>query len=260
MNFGYTVRVTRGAWGIGLLAAGATLLALVAVVFWPSPESAEPGPGTDVLQLERERGAAPRPGASAEAPKEQLASPSAPSLPSEPGSPSASSSAHLSRSSSPPPSAEVRGERETTREGAAPQLRKLGVKKRANERAEENAASWAAEARLIDEIGIEAYDERLYQEGRSNRSEVNWVAPGSNAGQVGIQKGDVILAYGGEPVFGPLSLRETNRLFPPGGEIVVQVNRNGEILEFTMGTDKVNRELSAIVNGMTLLPLSVKPD
>ena len=89
---------------------------------------------------------------------------------------------------------------------------------------------------------------------------MHWVAPGSNAGQVGIQKGDVILAYGGEPVFGPLSLRETNRLFPPGGEIVVQVNRNGEILEFTMGTDRVNRKRSAIVNGMTLLPISVKPD
>ncbi len=248
------------------------LLALVAVVFWPSPESAEPGPETNVLQLERERGAAPRPGASAEAPKEQLASPSAPSLPSEPGSaspsasssasasPSASSSARLSRSSSPPPSAEVRGERETTREDAVPELRKLNVKKRAEERAEKSAASWVAEARLIDEIGIEAYDERLYQEGRSNRSEVHWVAPGSNAGQVGIQKGDVILEYGGEPVFGPFSLRETNRLFPPGGEIVVQVNRNGEILEFTMGTDKVNRERSAIVNGMTLLPFSVKPD
>jgi len=238
------------------------LVALVAVVFWPSPESAEPGPETNVLQLERERGAAPRAGGS----KNQSASlPSVPATPSPRLSPSPFSPASPLRAGVREEWTQKRSrtmleERKMSPGDEPAQLRKLGAKERAKGRAEKSPASWVAEARLIDEIGIEAYDERLYQEGRSNRSEVNWVAPGSNAGQVGIQKGDVILSYGGEPVFGPFSLRETNRLFPPGGEIVVQVNRDGEILEFTMGTDKVNRERSGIVNGMTLLPFTVKPD
>ena len=269
------VRVTSGAWRIGLLGAGAMLLALAAVVFWPSPESAEPGPGADVFQLEGEGGAGPRAGASVEASKKQLAPPSAASLPSGSGSSSGSSSARVSRSSyssssssssppsSSPPSAEVREEwaqerysavleeRETIREGALRERRKLNVKERGD--------YWAVEARLVDEIGVEAYDELLYQDGRSNRSRVHWVAAGSHAGQAGIEKGDIILSYGGEPVFAPRSVRETNRLFPPGGQVVVEVDRNGEIFEFTLTTDLRNRGRSGIVNGMTLLPFSVRP-
>ena len=271
------VRVTSGAWRIGLLGAGAMLLALAAVVFWPSPESAEPGPGADVFQLEGEGGAGPRAGASVEASKKQLAPPSAASLPSGSGSSSGSSSARVSRSSyssssssssssppsSSPPSAEVREEwaqerysavleeRETIREGALRERRKLNVKERGD--------YWAVEARLVDEIGVEAYDELLYQDGRSNRSRVHWVAAGSHAGQAGIEKGDIILSYGGEPVFAPRSVRETNRLFPPGGQVVVEVDRDGEILEFTLATDLRNRGRSGIVNGMTLLPFSVRP-
>ncbi len=135
--------------------------------------------------------------------------------------------------------------------GANRQHRKLNVKER--------VAFWEVEARLIDEIGVEAYDQLLYDKGRKNRSRVSYVAPGSNAGQAGIQNGDVLVSYGGEPVFGPRSVRENNRLFEPGEQVVVVVRRRGEILEFLVDADHRKRGRSGIVLGMTLLPFSVRP-
>jgi len=258
-------RVTKGAQRIGLLLAGAMLLALAGAVFWPPPESGEQGSRVDALPLDGEPDALPPAAPVAEASTNNSASPSISSSSSSPiaSSPIASSPISSSATPSSSPSADDRGdrvqelyggaqeERETIREGALRERRKLNV--------EERGDYWAVEARLVDEIGVEAYDELLYQDGRSNRSRVHWVASGSHAGQAGIQKGDIILSYGGEPVFAPRSVRETNRLFPPGGQVVVEVDRDGEILEFTLATDLRNRGRSGIVNGMTLLPFSVRP-
>ena len=258
--------MTRGVQRIGLLLAGAVLLALTAVVFWPPPESGELASSVEVLPLDGEPDASPPAAPVAETSTNKSSSPFI-----SPSSPSSSSSSSATPPSSPPSSAtppsslsaddredwlqERYGgaleERETIREGALRERRKLNVKERGE--------YWAVEARLVDEIGIEAYDELLYQDGRSNRSRVHWVAAGSHAGQAGIQKGDIILSYGGEPVFAPRSVRETNRLFPPGEQVVVEVDRDGEILEFTLATDLRNRGRSGIVNGMTLLPFSVRP-
>ena len=253
------------------------ILALAGAVFWPPPESGEQGSRVDALPLEGEPDALPPAAPVAEASTNNSASPSiSPSLSSPSATPSSSPSSSATRPSSPSPSpisssatpssspsADDREdwlderyggaleERETIREGALRERRKLNVKERGD--------YWAVEARLVDEIGVEAYDKLLYQDGRSNRSRVHWVASGSHAGQAGIQKGDIILSYGGEPVFAPRSVRETNRLFPPGGQVVVEVDRDGEIFEFTLATDLRNRGRSGIVNGMTLLPFSVRP-
>lgn len=260
--------MTRGAQGIGLLLAGAVLLALAAVVFWPPPESGELGSSVEVLPLDGEPDASPPAAPVAEASTNKSSSPSiSPSATPPPSTPppSPSSSSPIASSATPPSSLSADDredwlqeryggaleERETIREGALRERRKLNVKERGE--------YWAVEARLVDEIGIEAYDELLYQDGRNNRSRVHWVAAGSHAGQAGIEKGDVILSYGGEPVFAPRSVRETNRLFPPGEQVVVEVDRDGEILEFTLATDLRNRGRSGIVNGMTLLPFSVRP-
>ena len=260
-------RVTRGAQRIGLLLAGAMILALAGAVFWPPPESGKQGSRLDALPLEGEPDALPPAAPVAGASTNNSASPSiSPSSSSSSATrPSSPSPSPISSSATPSssPSADDREdwlderyggaqeERETIREGALRERRKLNVKERGD--------YWAVEARLVDEIGVEAYDQLLYQDGRSNRSRVHWVASGSHAGQAGIQKGDIILSYGGEPVFAPRSVRETNRLFPPGGQVVVEVDRDGEILEFTLATDLRNRGRSGIVNGMTLLPFSVRP-
>ena len=147
--------------------------------------------------------------------------------------------------------AAAQAEREGIREGALRERRKLNV--------EERMEYWAVESRLIDEIGADAYDQFLYDNGRMNRSKVHWVAPNSHAGQAGIESGDILVSYGGKPVFGPRSVRETNRLFPPGEQIVVQVERAGQVMEFTLSSDMRNRQRSGIVNGMTLLPVAMEP-
>ena len=253
--------------------AGFMLLAAGAVLFWPSPESAAPGPGADGLQLEREGAAGPGAVTSAEAAENEPSSAPSPSLPSEsePSSSAASRSARRSSSPSVRPrdeaperwvqerSRDVLDDQEASSEGVAAepeQLRRAG----ALARVDALQAAWAADAQLLDEIGPAAYDELLYEQERDNRSEVLFVAKRSNAGQAGIQTGDVILSYGGEPVFAPHSLRETNRLFAPGGEIVVQVDRGGEILEFTLMTDHIDRGRSGIVNGMVLAPILQDPN
>ena len=147
--------------------------------------------------------------------------------------------------------AAAQAEREAIREGALSERRKLNV--------EERMEYWAVESRLLDEIGPEAYDQFHYDNGRKNRTKVHWVASNSHAGQAGIEGGDILISYGGEPVFGPRSAREINRLVPPGEEIIVQVERNGQVLEFLLSSDMRNRRRSGIVNGMTLLPMAVEP-
>lgn len=137
------------------------------------------------------------------------------------------------------------------RAAANRQHRKLNVKER--------GAYWEVEARLIEVIGAKAYDQLLYDNGRKNRSRVQYVAPLSNAGQAGIQNGDVLVSFGGELVFGPRSARENNRLFEPGEQVVVVVQRAGELLNFRVDADHRKRGRSGIVLGMTLLPFAVEP-
>ena len=266
--------MTKSTWRTLLLMAGVMLLAAGAVLFWSSPESAAPGPSTDGVQMERESAAGPGAVTSAGVPEGESASEPSPS--SSPESDSSSSVASRatrgsSSTSARRPRAEARErwaqkrsrdvqddeEASPAGEGAEPeQLRRAG----ALVRVDALRAAGAADAQILDEIGPVAYDQLLYEQGRDNRSKVQFVAERSNAGQAGIQRGDVILSYGGEPVFAPRSLRETNRLFAPGGEIVVEVDRGGEILEFIVVTDPIDRGRSAVVNGMVLAPVSQDPN
>ena len=124
---------------------------------------------------------------------------------------------------------------------------------------EELARSWAIEFALIDEIGVEAYEQSLYDRGLKNRAEVRWLGSGSNAMLGGVQIGDVILSYGGQPVFAPQSLRERNKLLEPGQQIVIEVEREGVVFAFVIQTDDWNRGRSGIVNGMSLRPISREP-
>ena len=265
--------MTKKTWRSLLLMVGVMLLAAGAVLFWPSPESGVPGPSTDEVQVERESAAGPEAVTSAGVPESESASePSPSSSPESDSSPSVvSRSARESSSTSARPRAEaserwaqrrsrdVQDDEEASPqgEGAEPeQLRRAG----ALARVDALRAAGAADAQILDEIGPAAYDQLLYEQGRDNRSKVQFVAERSNAGQAGIQRGDVILSYGGEPVFAPRSLRESNRLFAPGGEIVVQVDRGGQILELTVETDPIDRGRSAVVNGMVLAPVSQDPN
>ena len=124
---------------------------------------------------------------------------------------------------------------------------------------EELARSWAIEFALIDEIGVSAYEQLLYDRGLKNRSEVRWLGSGSNAMRGGVEIGDEILSYGGQPVFSPQSIRERNKLLEPGQQIVIEVDRGGVVLAFEVNADERNRGRSGIVNGISLRPISRAP-
>ena len=246
----------RGGW----MLAGVGLAALGAFVLWEQFDPVSPGstasPAIPADTNDVHSGQAGR-GASLEASAVDASEEELPASSAKEAAPAAVEESERIRSRKPDMNwieeryAAAQAEREAIREGAIRERRKLNV--------EERIDYWAVEARLIDEIGPEAYDRLLYDDGRKNRTRVHWVAPHSHAGRAGIENGDVIISYGGEPIFSPRSIRETNRLFPPGQQIVVEVYRNGQILKFTIASDQRDRGRSGIVNGMTLLPFAVEP-
>ena len=236
------------------------LAAVAAVVFWTESEPIEPSPAASPMGAEEsddpspalEGGSAPRDVPSMDANRKEQPAPLVAELaPAATEKPERRTVNDSDITWTEERYADAQAEREAIREGAQQERRKLNV--------EERVEYWAVESRLIDEIGPDAYDEFLYDNGRMNRSKVHWVAPNSHAGQAGIESGDILVSYAGKPAFGPFSVRETNRLFPPGEQIVVQVERAGQILEFTLSSDTRNRQRSGIVNGMTLLPFAMEP-
>lgn len=91
-------------------------------------------------------------------------------------------------------------------------------------------ASQAAEQRLIDEIGEEAYDQMLFAAGRNNRVRVGDVLSGSPASQAGIQPGDVVLSYGRRRIFQPRELRQETTRGEAGELTEVEVLRDGRVV------------------------------
>lgn len=249
--------VPRSAW----IGAAALLLALAALLYVWAPGSGELSSATETpaphsaLPAQEDSPGTLAPPAAAPAETEDIRDTIRVSGSASPSSPSSSESA--------PAGGDAGGDRIQERYDAA-QAERAAIKAAANRKhrklnVKERVAYWEVEARLIDAIGVQAYDQLLYDNGRKNRSRVNYVGPGSNAGQAGIQNGDVLVSYGGEPAFGPRSVRESNRLFEPGEQVVVVVRRRGEILEFLVDADHRKRGRSGIVNGMTLIPFAVEP-
>ena len=62
---------------------------------------------------------------------------------------------------------------------------------------------------------------------RSSGTQINRVASGSNAQQIGLQSGDVVTAINGQPVGAGADITELLRGFPPGRPLLLTVTRNG---------------------------------
>ena len=147
--------------------------------------------------------------------------------------------------------ASAQARRAEIKDAATAQHRKL--------RPHELAQSWGIEFELIGEIGAPAYDRMLYDQGRSNRTRVHWVAPGSYADLAGIERGDIPLSIGGQPVFSPQSVRERKWQEDPGSQVPIEVLRNGQVITLQMTNDELNRGRSGVINEMTLIPFSEEP-
>ena len=83
---------------------------------------------------------------------------------------------------------------------------------------------------LREELGDEAYDRYLFEEGSDNRVGIASVIPGSAASQVGIVAGDVVLSYAGSRVFRSRELQEATRGGTRGESVQVSVLRDGQVV------------------------------
>jgi len=104
---------------------------------------------------------------------------------------------------------------QATREGWAG-TRRFGLKLR------------GARNALREELGDRDYDRMLYASGRPNRVVIQDVLHDSPAERAGLASGDVIVRYGGEPVFDGLDLHGETVTGRRGATTPVDVLRDGE--------------------------------
>jgi len=99
---------------------------------------------------------------------------------------------------------------------------------------EEMAALSTFDSPIRDELGDDGYDRYLYAMGRPNRVVVGSTIETSQARTAGLERGDVIVRYGGEPVYSNyhlVRLRSSGKL---GAPVVVEITRDGQPMQITM--------------------------
>lgn len=83
---------------------------------------------------------------------------------------------------------------------------------------------------LREELGDSAYDRYLYESGSSNRISIDSVITGSAAELAGLQVGDMITGYAGEPIFQVQDLQQATRAGSRGESVQLVFERDGQIL------------------------------
>jgi len=87
---------------------------------------------------------------------------------------------------------------------------------------------------LRDEIGDEAYDRFLYLTGAPNRVVISSVIQDSPAQLAGVEAGDIVIGYADSRVFSWSELRDATREGNRGEDVLIQLQRNGEIVELAL--------------------------
>lgn len=88
------------------------------------------------------------------------------------------------------------------------------------------------EQALKDKLGEDGYDAYLYASGQSNRVAVTSVLASAQAAQAGIRAGDHIIRYDNERVYNWRDLRDATRAGEITDTVEVEVERDGERLQF----------------------------
>jgi len=99
---------------------------------------------------------------------------------------------------------------------------------------EESQALFTYESPIRAELGDERYDRYLYAMGRPNRVVAGSIMHTSEAQKAGFQRGDVIVSYGGEPVYSNLHLVKLRSSGKAGEPAIVEINRNGQPMLLTI--------------------------
>jgi membrane-associated protease RseP (regulator of RpoE activity) len=85
-----------------------------------------------------------------------------------------------------------------------------------------------------DELGIDTYDNYLYQSGQNNRVAVASIMTGSAAEQAGMRDGDLILSYDDQRLFSYQQLRGLTTEGERGETINVTVSRSGSEISLVL--------------------------
>lgn len=103
---------------------------------------------------------------------------------------------------------------------------------------------------LREELGDDAYDRYLFENGDANRVGIASVIPGSAAAAAGIEPGDVILSYATERMFSLGELQGATRAGSLGEIVTVEVLRDGQDVSLSLPRGPL---------GVTLTPQRVEP-
>ncbi|MDH3761793.1 MAG: PDZ domain-containing protein [Gammaproteobacteria bacterium] len=90
----------------------------------------------------------------------------------------------------------------------------------------------STEDELRERLGESAYDAYLYASGQTNRVAVRSVLESAQAGQAGIKPGDHIIRYDSQHIYNWMELRAATTSGNIGDSVEVEVERDGETLQF----------------------------
>jgi hypothetical protein len=88
------------------------------------------------------------------------------------------------------------------------------------------------EDNLKDQMSESAYDAFLYASGQTNRVAVTSVLESAPAATAGIKPGDQIIRYDNQRIYNWIELREATSTGAIGDTVAVEVDRDGETMEF----------------------------
>lgn len=102
------------------------------------------------------------------------------------------------------------------------------------------------EESLRERLGDDGYDAYLYASGQSNRVEVSSVLESAQAGQAGIRSGDFIISYDNERIYNWRDLRNATRSGEITDTIEVEVERDGETLQFYLARGPLGIRMNSL--------------
>lgn len=98
---------------------------------------------------------------------------------------------------------------------------------------------------LRDELGVDKYDDYLFNSRQNNRISISSVMLGSAAEQAGIQKGDIVLSYDNTRIFNASELKEATLQGQLGEYVIISIYRNGEVFSFSVPRGPLGMKLRA---------------
>jgi len=101
-------------------------------------------------------------------------------------------------------------------------------------------------AKLRETLGDDEYDKLLIAEGRNNRVRVDSVIENSAADLAGLEAGDIVIRYADKRVFSFRGLQRSTTEGNRDQPVAIQIQRNGELIDFVIPRGPMGVTLSGI--------------